>query len=145
VERRPTKKRQRTLTATNGTADTVTGGFDVVVGIGNLRVIVVKRDNLWFARGLDINYAAQGVTLQEVKRNFERGLEKAIDLHLKEFGNIDRLLSPTPPDAWRKLVYSPSLQFDYSQVSTHRLSSRLKKFLRSDAISFIRPQMTAVA
>src|SRR5579862_3994117 len=39
------------------------GGTYHVVGIGDLRVLVVKREGYWFARGIDINYAAQGRTL----------------------------------------------------------------------------------
>jgi hypothetical protein len=113
----------------------------VVVGVGDLRVIVLKRDGFWFARGLDINYAAQGLTLREAQRNFERGLEKTIDMHIQEFGNIDRLLSPPSPDVWKKLVHPTSLRFHYSQVSTHRLSDKLKDLLRSEAISFIRPEI----
>ena len=117
---------------------------NVVTGIGDLRVIVLNRDGFWFARGLDINYAAQGLTLHEVQRNFERGLEKTIDMHIQEFGNIDKLLSPPSPDVWKKLVHPSALRFHYSQVSTHQLSDRLKDLLRSEAISFIRPE-TAVA
>ena len=136
------RKRIPPATAFHRAVETKSGSVHVV-GVGNLRVIVLKTGDFWFARGLDIDYAAQGVTLQEVKRNFERGLEQTIDRHLQIFGNIERLLSPTPPDAWRKLVYSPSRRFRYSQVSTHRLSDRLKSLLKSEAITFIRPQTTA--
>lgn len=113
---------------------------EVVVGIGDLRVIVLNRDGFWFARGLDINYAAQGLTLEEAQRNFERGLEKAIDMHIQEFGNVDKLLSPPSPDVWKKLVHPTAIRFRYSRVSTHRLSDRLKDLLRSEAITFIRPE-----
>jgi hypothetical protein len=137
--RQPTDKSSRkSATAFHGTIDTAEGSFDVV-GIGALRVIVLKRDGLWFARGLDIDYAAQGVTLPEVKSNFERGLEKTIDLHLREFGTIEKLLSPMPLDARKRLIYSPSLRYEYSQVSTHRLSGKLRSLLNSEAITFIQP------
>jgi hypothetical protein len=142
--KKPSQKRKRIprATAFHRAIDTKDGSVHVV-GVGDLRVIVLKTGDFWFARGLDIDYAAQGLTLQEVKRNFERGLEQTIDRHLQVFGNIERLLSPTPPDAWKKLVYSPSRSFRYSQVSTHRLSDKLKSLLKSEAISFIRPQTTA--
>jgi hypothetical protein len=140
TERSKTKinSRRRGASAFHGTIDTPDGSFHVV-GIGHLRVIVLKREGFWFARGLDIDYAAQGTTLSEVKKNFERGLEKTIDLHLNEFGNIEKLLTPMPLDARKRLIYSPSLRYEYSQVSTHRLSEKLKTLLNSEAITFIQP------
>jgi hypothetical protein len=116
-------------------------GSDLIVGIGSLRVIVLKKDNFWFARGIDIDYVAQGRTEREVKQNFETGLELTIEEHLKRFGKIENLLSRIPPDAFLRLVWQPLKikSYRYSQVSTHKLPSRLQDLLKSPAISFIRP------
>jgi hypothetical protein len=67
-------------------------------GIGNLRVLVSRRDGFWFARGLEIDYAAQGLTLGEVKRNFEAGLSLTVGEHLRAFGNVENLLRPSRPE-----------------------------------------------
>jgi hypothetical protein len=143
---RASQKRKRAVRSTtfHKAIDTPDGSRHVV-GIGSLRVIVLKQDDFWFARGLDIDYAAQGRTEAEVKRNFEKGLKLTIKAHLKEFGHIGNLLSTTPPEAWKKLVWSPVMakQFDHSQVSVHKLSSHVQEVLKFDAIRFIRPELVA--
>ncbi len=117
----------------------------VVVGIGNLRVLVVKREGYWFARGIDINYAAQGRTLSEVKRNFATGLRLTIDEHLKEFGDLQFLRSPSPFPSWSKLIFDSSRKFRFSQVSVHKLPNRLQDILKFGGISFIRPELDDAA
>jgi hypothetical protein len=94
-----------------------------VVGIGNLRVVLVPEGNAWFAQGLEIDYAAQGKTVEEAKANFEKGLTKTIDQHLKMFGTLDKVLKSAPPEVWSEYLYEPlGLQKFYSQVSTHPIS-----------------------
>jgi hypothetical protein len=140
-DRRSAKKnvRGKELKTFHKAIDTPSGS-DHVVGIGDLRVIVLKRDEFWFARGLDIDYAAQGQTEREVKRNFERGLKLTIEEHLKTFGNIENLLSPpTPREAFRKLVWQSVKAYRYSQVSNHKLSQHLQELLKYESIRFIRP------
>src|SRR5690242_18115309 len=76
-----------------------------VVGLGNLRVFIVQDDGMWFAQCQDINYAAQGASLTEVKQNFEQGLAATIDEHLKVFGNLENLLASMPsPRIGRELM-----------------------------------------
>src|SRR5579863_5371997 len=44
-----------------------------IVGIGNLRVIIVPDGKLWFAQGLEIDYAVQGNSVEDAKRQLEAG------------------------------------------------------------------------
>ena len=38
----------------------------------HMKVLMVSDDGSWFAQGLDIDFAAQGATLEEAKKNFFR-------------------------------------------------------------------------
>ena len=89
-----------------------------VVGIENLRVIIVKREDHWFAQGLDIDYAAEGRDIDDVRRAFEYGLAATIAEHIKEFRTIDNLLCPAPEGAWKPIAAGAVLN-RYSQVSAH--------------------------
>ena len=42
-----------------------------VVGILNLRVVIVKDEAFWFAQGLEIDYTGQGESVDDVKAKFE--------------------------------------------------------------------------
>jgi hypothetical protein len=97
-------------------------GTDHVVGIGNLRVIVCEENGIWFAQGLEINYAADGTSLNAVKRNFEHGLSTTIGLHLQAFDSIDNLLVPAPAHIWKELT-EVKRHFRFSQVSVHEFDA----------------------
>jgi len=63
-----------------------------VVGIGDLRVMIVEEEGHWFAQGLEIDYAADGLSLDDVKRRFEQGLASTVSEHVKIYGSIQHLL-----------------------------------------------------
>lgn len=98
-----------------------------VVGISDLRVMLVEDDGSWFAQGMDIDYAAQGSTIEEAQENFARGLQLTVRAHLISYGGIDRLLGdPAPKEIWRefqtavvarKMRYSFVASFDLSEVA----------------------------
>jgi len=101
-------------------------GMDVV-GLGNLRVVIVKDNDIWFAQGLDIDYAVQGSSLQNVKKNFEEGLRATIHENLKVYGNIERILKVAPQEVWKEMVFNPNRKLaKYSSVSTYKISASLK-------------------
>jgi hypothetical protein len=113
-----------------------------VVGFGNLRVLIVKDDDMWFAQCLDINYAAQGMSEAEVKANFERGLRATVDEHLRIYGNIENLLARAPsPRLRQEIVQRMPRAFRYSQVTFHRLPSQIQNAIRFEKIEFIRPNV----
>jgi hypothetical protein len=64
--------------------------------ISALRVLVVRDNAQWFARGIEIDYAASGDTMSDVQRRFERGFLLTVRAHLDKFGTINRLLKWAP-------------------------------------------------
>jgi hypothetical protein len=97
-------------------------GVHHLVGFGNIRVIIVPDGAAYFAQGLEIDYAAQGSTINEVKKNFERGLEATVEQHLKIYGNIKGLLQPAPPAVWQELVpEKTALHNRYWHISEHTI------------------------
>jgi hypothetical protein len=92
-----------------------------VVGIGNLRVMITNDDGSWFAQGLEIDYAAQGESLDDAKRRFEQGLAATITEHLRVYGTIERLLQPAPREVWQEFLGpSAMVRAGYSQLSFHK-------------------------
>jgi hypothetical protein len=114
-----------------------------VVGFGNLRVFVVEDEGMWFAECQDINYAAQGRLLDEVRRNFERGLSATVDEHLRVFGHIENLLARPPSLIVRRQIHKAPQRFRYSQVTVHRLPKKIQSIIQFQAIEFIQPSLAA--
>ena len=114
-----------------------------VVGFGNLRVLVVEDGGAWFAECQDINYAAQGSSLDEVQHNFEKGLSATVDEHLRVFGNIENLLSRPASSTVRRRFHTMRRSFRYSQVTVHSLPKKIQKIIQFQGIEFIQPQIAA--
>jgi len=128
-------KKTQSTTAIHGT-----DGETHIVGIGNLRVVICPDEGGWFAQGLEIDYAAGGATIPQVKKNFEKGLKGTISLHIQMHGNIENFLTPAPPEIWKEYWWSGK-QYRFTQVSLH---DDLSKTLRVKAIDFLEP-ITEVA
>ncbi|MGD9584031.1 MAG: hypothetical protein AB7V26_10260 [Lysobacterales bacterium] len=65
--------------------------------VAALRVLVVRDNAHWFARGIEIDYAASGESLEDVQRRFESGLAMTIRAHLQKYRTVSRLLKWAPP------------------------------------------------
>lgn len=91
----------------------------VEVHVGNLRVMVTNDDGSWFAQALEIDYAAEGETLDEMKARFEQGLHQTIGEHLRVFGGLEHLLQPAPVDAWRDFYAGACDRYRFSRVFAH--------------------------
>lgn len=107
-----------------------------IVGIGNLRVIIVEEEGNFFAQALEIDYVAQGNSLAHVKKAFGRGLHATIREHLREYDGITKLLKPAPPEVIYELLMAGKKEprkFTYDQVSFHR---DLQQILPFGAIKF---------
>ena len=92
---------------------------EATVGILDLQVLLAKDGDGWVAQGIELDYAACGSSRDDVKDRFERGLCATIQAHLNRFGDIERLLKPTPPATWTRLLPAED-QMRYSHVSHHR-------------------------
>lgn len=117
-----------------------TDGEMHVVGIGNLRVVICPDESGWFAQGLEIDYAAGGSSVEQVKNNFQKGLKGTIGLHIQMYGSIEKFLTPAPPEVWKDLYWSGK-QYRFSQVSLH---DDLSKSLNVKAIEFLEPVAEAM-
>jgi hypothetical protein len=125
------KKKRKTATKANKLPTTAfhgvsSDGSHHIVGIGDLRVVIVPDGDVWFAQGLEIDYAVQGSSENEVKRNFEYGLEATVEAHLRIHGTIEGLLKVAPPEVWKEFLGDPSGKKKvYSQITSHVLQEKL--------------------
>lgn len=99
-------------------------GSVTAVSLGNLRVFITQEgEREWYAQGIEIDYLAQGDSLEDVQRSFERGLELTITEHLKTLGDIKRLLRPAPAELWAEFfARGPDGRFRFSAVTIHELA-----------------------
>lgn len=99
----------------------IEGGATLVgVGIWNLHVIITSDDGSFFAQAAEIDYAAQGDSLEDVKGRFQQGLCATIHEHLTVYGNIEHLVHPAPPEVWKEIFgVAEGAQHEYSQLSVH--------------------------
>lgn len=92
--------------------------------IGNLRIIVNSDGSQWSAQGLEIDYAVDGGSIDDVTKEFAQGLALTIDDHLRVFGHIRNVLKTAPPDVWSEFfdgVISDKYEVTHSQLSIHKL------------------------
>jgi hypothetical protein len=93
--------------------------FDAV-GIRNLRVLIKEEEpNVWVALGLEIDYAAQGRSIAEVKQRFQDGLRSTITEQLKQYRSIKQLLVKASDDVFLEFQAAIEGPVLYSQVSFH--------------------------
>jgi predicted RNase H-like HicB family nuclease len=93
------------------------GGDSHDVALLSLKVMITEEEGYWFAQCLEIDYAADGESVEDVTKRFEDGLEKAIDIHLHEFSSLDNLLKPAPSRVL--MEFNGKFTKLYSQVSRH--------------------------
>lgn len=103
----------------------VSEGEDHDVGIGNLRVLIAKDGSAWSAQGLEIDYTAQGNSVEEAKERFADGLRATVREHLRIVGTIEPLLQVAPSEFWREFFDSAPKdeRKRFSQVSVHRIET----------------------
>jgi len=107
-------------------------GEHYFVGIGNLRVAIYHDDKYWVAQGLELDYVAQGVSLEDVRKQFEDGLAATIQQHLTMFGNILGMLVQAPREVWAEALVPDTIHNRFFQVSEHEVI----KALPFDGISY---------
>lgn len=73
-----------------------------IVGIVDLRVRLTQEGDYWYAQGLEIDYVAQGDSIEAAKENFEIGLTSTLHENLKFHGSIEPVLIPAPVEVWEE-------------------------------------------
>jgi hypothetical protein len=100
-------------------------GIHHVVGLANIRVLILKDGPFWHAQGLDLDYAAQGHTPEETRKNFEIGLKATIDQHLRMYGHLGNFFKITPAEICHNLLLEMTTEpvhlNRYSQISGHEI------------------------
>ncbi len=110
-----------------------------VVGTFHLKVFITTEGGHWVAQGLDIDYLAQGKSIEDVKTQFEDGLTATIHEHLKIYGSIEKVLVPAPADVWKEFFHNstkpnPKIRRkEFSQVSVHRLPYQVIDYVETAA------------
>ncbi len=68
-----------------------------------LTVLLEHKHDAWFARSFEIDYFAEGATLEEAEANFISGLGYTIARNFQIHGNADRVFQrQAPGDLWLK-------------------------------------------
>jgi hypothetical protein len=118
------------------------------VAILNLHVLIVPAGKRWYAHGLEIDYAAQGDSVEAAKLHFQAGFKATIYQNLKMFGNIDKFLRVSPNEVWREYFATPKAQKVYTHVSMHEVipdSELVNKVLQFDRIEYAQAATAATA
>ena len=110
------------------------GGSNHIVGVKALHVMLVEDSSCWFAQGLEIDYAAVGLTLDEAKNNFANGLTATIHEHLLLHGGIDNLLKPAKQSAWEEYYEMPTegISSKLDMLSAHQVLENLPQEALAD-------------
>ncbi len=128
-------KKPSKLPETTAMHVTAEDGTTHVVGIGNLRVTIVPDGDFWFAQGLEVDYAAQGSSPEDARKQFEDGLMATVQEHLKIYGTIEKLLEVAPTEVWKNLMLNTSaIHSRFSQVSVHQV---IRDVLPFQAIEYL--------
>jgi hypothetical protein len=76
--------------------------------LGTVEIDVQPDGPVWFVDGINVDYGAQGDTIEEAVHNFRDGLEATIKLQLERLGEL-RLRKPST--AWRDSCIFAGIQF----------------------------------
>jgi hypothetical protein len=80
-----------------------------MAGVGKLTVLITNDDGSWFAQGLEIDYAAEAKSLEDLKPRFEDGIAATVREHLRVFGQLEGFLVPAPPEVWKRASRAEAL------------------------------------
>ncbi len=109
-----------------------------IVGIRNLHVSIVQDGSFWFAQGLEIDYVAQGDTIDDARTKFEDGLAATIHENLRIHGTIEPMLQVAPQEVWKELLLNQDAIADrYSQVSVHQVPEIMRSVLPFQSIAYL--------
>lgn len=106
--------------------------------LGNLHVLISHHDDSWLAQGLEIDYAIDGNSVDDVKKRFEEGLTLTIQSHLRVYGDIRTLLRVAPQPIWDKFYAAvpPDLQHHQELLTVHELPKKPQQVLPFERIVY---------
>jgi hypothetical protein len=134
---KPTTKIKKTKSGAVAIQASHADGQHHAVVIWNLSVLIVPDEKYWFAQGLEINYGAQGDTIEDAQKHFQDGLAKTIKQHLRVHGGIDKLLKFAPSAILKEAALHKALIQPFAQVSFHEvLDAKSMKSFPFDGIDF---------
>jgi hypothetical protein len=84
------------------------------VAINALKVLLFRDGDHWIAQSLELDYAAAGESIADVKHRFTEGLCLTIGEHIKKYESIEHLVRPAPPEIWQRYFLEP----EYSRVQS---------------------------
>ena len=93
---------------------------DHVVGIGNIRVLITRDGNFWFAQGVEIDCFAQGDTPEEAMKNFGLGFAVTVGMYLEHHESIGPMLKWAPMEVYKPLMEGS--QYRFTHVSLHEIA-----------------------
>jgi hypothetical protein len=86
-------------------------------------MIKPESENMWVAQGLEIDFAVDGVTQDDVQKAFADGLYLTIRENLRVFGSLTQMLRAAPGEIWHEfLTGAADQQFTDSQSSVHKIA-----------------------
>lgn len=110
-----------------------------------LRVWLYEEANMWVAQGIDIDYAAAGESLDDVKDRFGRGLIASVEANLDEFGTLEHLCKRAPDDIWRAFFESAAEAEAQKRLLTERTQLAGLRRLNAKIPSFLEYTQAAPA
>lgn len=89
----------------------------------NLHVLLTRDEHGWLAQGLEIDYAIDGDSVDDVKARFEAGLTLTIQSHLRVYGDVRTLLRIAPQPIWDKFYAAvpPDVQHKQALLTVQSL------------------------
>jgi hypothetical protein len=130
-QRREMKSRRKLATTTTAFHGQTQDGTNIVM-IDKLRVALMRDGNAWVAQGLEIDYAAEGSSVDDAKDQFQIGLMLTLRENIRVFGHIKGVLRVVPQDVWNGLMAENILRQVHSQVSAHKTNRLWQSFARPD-------------
>lgn len=113
-------------------------------GIGiNLRVVILPDGKFWYAQGLEVDYGAQGDSVEDAKKNFEQGLSGTAFLHVKKYGNIERLLKRASSEVWKEARQSNASIVRFMTVAVSEIDEDLGSVFPYPEVEYYRPRAAA--
>ena len=122
---------------------------NVKAAVKALHVLLCQEGGAWSAQGVEINYAASGMSIVEAIKNFGEGLALTVVQHLLIRGNLDKVLVFAPKevlDEWSKTSPAEVKEVGFVAIATMFKDANVAKPEEAarkfpfEGIQYIRPK-----